>query len=314
MYKKKRVAVVIPAYNVQKLITKVIKTMPRFVDKMIIVDDCSTDKTVKTVKKLNNRKIYLVRHKKNQGVGGAIATGYKIAKDMKFDVVAVMAGDAQMDPKDLPKILDPVVSGKADYSKGNRLFTGEVWEKMPKLRIFGNALLSMMTKIASGYWHIADSPSGYTAINKKALNTINWDRIYKRYGVPSDILVRLNIYNFRVVDIPINAVYNVGERSGIKLHSSIPKMSWLLTKLFFWRLKEKYMKRDFHPLFFFYVFGIIFLLAGMIYGAGVLYEGIVARTSAARAVLTMLLLITGLQLVLSAMTKDSEYNKKNMVI
>ena len=309
MYKKKKVAVVVPAYNVEHLVTKVIETMPKFVDKIIVVDDASRDKTTEVVKKMNNKKVYLVRHDKNQGVGAAIATGYKIARNMEFDVTVVMAGDAQMDPKDLPAILNPVIKEEADYSKGNRLFDGQLWEKMPKIRIYGNAMLSMLTKIASGYWHIADSPSGYTAINLRALKTINWDNIFPRYGVPSDILVKLNVYNFKVVDVPINPVYGVGEKSGIRVHRAVHGMSLLLLKLFFWRLKEKYIKRDFHPLVLFYIFGMIFLFSGLIYGGFVFYEGIVAQTSAAKSVFAMLLFITGLQLILNAMKQDADYNR-----
>jgi len=160
-----------------------------------------------------------------------------------------------MDPDDLPAVLDPVVNGEADYSKGNRLVTGEAFRKIPKIRFFGNSVLSLLTKIVSGYWHVADSQTGYTAINRRALHAIDWDRMYKNYGQPNDVLVKLNVEDMRVVDVPIEPVYNIGEKSGIKVRKVIFTISGLLVRLFFWRLKEKYIIRNFHPLVFFYLFG-----------------------------------------------------------
>ncbi len=169
-----------------------------------------------------------------------------------------MAGDGQMNPDDLSVLLDPVVEGKADYSKGNRLFTGKAFQKIPTIRYFGNSILSLMTKIASGYWNVADSQSGYTVINKKALKAIDWDLMYKQYGQPNDVLVKLNVGNFKVTDVAVEPVYNVGEKSGIKIQKVIFTIGWLLAKLFFWRMKEKYIIRDFHPLVFFYFLGFCF--------------------------------------------------------
>ena len=263
MYKDKITGVIIPCYNEETQIGKVLETMPDFVDKIVVVNDCGTDNTIGVVELYMKKepRVILIKHEKNQGVGGAIATGYMWARDNDIDVAVVMAGDGQMDPKDLPTILDPVVKGEADYSKGNRLFTGEAYKVIPKLRYFGNSVLSLLTKIASGYWHIADSQTGYTAINKKALKSVNWHKMYKRYGQPNDLLVMLNVLNMRVKDVLINPVYGVGEKSGIKIHKVIFTISWLLFKRFLWRLKEKYIIRDFHPLVFFYFFGFIFGIA-----------------------------------------------------
>tara|TARA_Y100000748_G_scaffold195482_1_gene163706 strand:- start:1955 stop:2899 length:945 start_codon:yes stop_codon:yes gene_type:complete len=266
MYKNKSIAAVVPCYNEENQIFKVISTMPDFVDHLIIINDASTDKTLEIVTKQmqNYKKIFLINHKKNQGVGGAIASGYKWARDNNYDIAVVMAGDAQMDPKDLTAILDPVANGKVDYSKGNRLSSGKAYKEIPKIRYYGNAILSLLTKIASGYWHIADSQNGYTAINKKSLKLINWDKMYKRFGQPNDLLVRLNINNLQVQDVHINPVYNIGEKSEIKIHRVIFTISWLLLKRFFWRIKEKYIIRDFHPLIFFYFFGILFFIVTLI--------------------------------------------------
>jgi glycosyltransferase involved in cell wall biosynthesis len=262
MYRDHSVAVVVPAYNEETQIARVIETMPDIVDMTIIINDCSKDATSEAVREhpeYANGKVTLLEHEVNQGVGGAIATGYKWARDNDYGVAVVMAGDGQMDPDDLPAILDPVVEGKADYTKGNRLVTGEAFKKIPKIRFFGNSALSLFTKIASGYWHVADSQTGYTAINKAALHLIDWDDMFKRYGQPNDLLVKLNVAGFRVVDVPIKPVYNVGEQSGIKVHRVIFTISSLLLRLFFWRLKEKYIIRNFHPLVFFYTFGFFTL-------------------------------------------------------
>ncbi len=263
MYKKKTVCVVVPCYNEETQVEKVITTMPAYVDYMVLVDDQSSDRTVEIIKKMqkNNKQVILIEHRINQGVGGAIASGYKWARDNKIEMAVVMAGDGQMDPDDLPALLEPVADGITDYSKGNRLFTGEAFKKIPTIRYLGNGLLSLMTKVTSGYWNIADSQSGYTVINRKALKLIDWDKMYKRYGQPNDILVRLNVENLRVTDVPIEPVYNVGEQSGIKIHKVIFTIGWLLAKLFLWRMKEKYIIRDFHPLVFFYFLGLGFGIA-----------------------------------------------------
>lgn len=258
MYRNKRIAVVVPAYNEETQIAKVIDTMPEWVDMIVIINDCSLDRTSEVIRQHERCRaglVALIEHSVNQGVGGAIATGYKWARDAAYDIAVVMAGDGQMDPADLPAILDPVVDDEADYTKGNRLVTGEAFRKIPKIRFFGNSVLSLFTKIASGYWHVADSQTGYTAINLVALQAINWDLMYKRYGQPNDLLVKLNVAGMRVVDVPIEPVYNVGEKSGIKVRKVIFTIGSLLVRLFFWRLKEKYIIRNFHPLVFFYAFG-----------------------------------------------------------
>lgn len=262
MYLENKICVVVPAFNEEMQISKVIETMPDYIDKIVVVDDASEDRTAEIVMSYSrdNSKILLIEHDKNQGVGGAIATGFKWARDNEFDAAVVMAGDGQMAPGVLPDLLDPVVQHRADVSKGNRLFTGDAFKKIPKIRYLGNAFLSFLTKIASGYWHVADSQSGYIVVSQKVLNRIPWDSMYKHYGQPNDLLVRLNVDNFRIADVPIEPVYNIGEKSGIKLHKVIFTISWLLIRMFFWRMKEKYIIRDFHPLIFFYTIGGFFLI------------------------------------------------------
>jgi glycosyltransferase involved in cell wall biosynthesis len=314
MFQNKSICVVVPAYNESSQIGKVIETMPEYVDHIVVVDDKSTDQTVEIVKRYfqNNTttRITLIQHEHNQGVGGAIATGYKWARDNEIDVTAVMAGDGQMDPRDLKHVIGPVGDGTADFTKGNRLFFGDAWSMIPHYRYMGNSFLSLLTKIASGYWHIADSQSGYTAISLLALKRIDLDSIYKDYGMPNDLLIKLNQFDFRVRDVHIKPVYNIGEKSGIKLVKVIPRISWLLFKGFWRRLFFKYVIKDFHPLVFFYILSCFLLLASVPLTVRLFY--VWAKTGHIPPINTISLvfaLISGLQTLFFAMWFDMEYNK-----
>ncbi len=315
MLNGKTIAVVVPAYNEEKLISKVFDTMPMIVDKIVAVDDCSSDGTASVVQRYADRqpdRLVLIRHDENQGVGAAIATGYRWCRDHQVDVTAVMAGDAQMDPNDLPALLEPVVNDEADYSKGNRLISGEAWQRIPRVRYLGNAMLSFLTKIASGYWNIADSQTGYTAANLKVLKTIDLDHIYKRYGMPNDMLVKLNIYNFRVCDVEIKPIYGIGEKSGIKPIRMIPGLAWRMGKFFLYRMVQKYVIRDFHPLVLFYVSGFILFTIGLLLGIYLsFYRIFVGAVEPTSALLAVFLFITGMQSLFFAMWFDMDYNKYN---
>jgi hypothetical protein len=204
-----------------------------------------------------------------------------------------------------------VANDELDYAKTNRLVTGEAWRLMPRSRYVGNAVLSFLTKIASGYWHVADSQSGYTALGRSTLELLDLDRVYPRYGFPNDLLVHLNVANARVRDFPSRPVYGVGERSGIRYRSVVPRISWLLWKAFFWRLREKYVIRDFHPLVLFYALGIVMTGVGVVLGAvetGLRIAG--NAVSVGTVVLIALLLISGIQFSLFAMWFDMESNKE----
>lgn len=313
MYKEKHICVVIPAYNEETLIWQTLESVPRFVDHIVVVDDNSKDSTVDNVQAFSDEnpdRIEFIQHKSNKGVGGAIASGYKWCRDNNMDVAVVMAGDAQMDPADMPKLLDPVVEGKADYAKGNRLFTGDAWNQIPKVRYLGNSVLSLLTKITSGYWHIADSQCGYTAINSRALRSISWDNMYKRYGQPNDLLVRLNTYNFRVCEVPVKPIYGIGEKSGIKPLRMIPKLSWLMIKLFLWRMKEKYIIRDFHPLIFFYALAFLLLFLCFPLFIRMIWRWLeFGRIPPINTLAFMFTSILGIQSLFFAMWFDMEYNK-----
>jgi glycosyltransferase involved in cell wall biosynthesis len=305
----KRVAVVVPAYDEEALVAETIAGVPSFVDRIYVVDDASRDATAERAA-ASDPRVEVVRHERNLGVGAAIVTGYKRAIAEHVDVTCVMAADNQMDPRDLESLVAPVARGEVDYAKANRLVTGEAWKLIPRTRYLGNAALSFLTKIASGYWHVADSQSGYTAVALPTLAALDLDRVYRRYGFPNDMLVHLNVVNARVRDFPSRPIYGVGERSGIRYRHVVPKISWLLLKAFFWRLREKYVIRDFHPLVFFYALGFFATIAGLVLGGVELgFRAAGNDVSVGTVVLIALLLISGSQFTLFAMWFDMESNK-----
>ena len=255
-------------------------------------------------------RIVLVSHDKNRGVGAAICTGYKVSLEKDVDIAVVMAGDAQMDPADLENIVRPVALEGVDYTKGNRLFQGKAWNIIPRHRYIGNSILSLLTKIASGYWHVADTQCGYTAISKKALELVDLENIYPRYGMPNDLLVKLNVVDCSVRDVPVRPVYNIGEVSEIRISRVVITISRLLINCFFRRLVEKYVIRDFHPLVFFYTLGLIAFPTGALSGFYLflyrIFSGPVSTTS---ALFSVFLVMSGLQFLLFAMWFDMENNK-----
>lgn len=315
MFGGKKIAVIVPAYNEEKLIRETLSTIPAFVDCVVVINDGSSDKTLDIILSVqkNDRRIILVNHEKNLGLGKSLSDGYAESLKQKMDATAVMAGDGQMDPKDLGLVLYPIVTGRSHYVKGNRLLTREVLHTMPRHRLIGNAILTVLTKFATGYWHVLDPQCGYTAISNWILKSLDMNDLYKGYGYNADILARLNVFNYRVVDVPVRPVYDKAV-SGIKLRTYIPKVSWLLMRLFLWRLKEKYLVRDFHPLVLFYLMGSILLARGLYGGLRTLYLHYMYGhdSQPTSLVLTSLLIISGFQALFFAMWFDMDYSKRSL--
>ena len=306
----KRVAVVVPAFDEERLVGETIRGIPEFVDTILVVDDGSRDRTAEAAEGAGDARVQVLRHERNAGVGAAIATGYRRALEEEIDVTCVMAADNQMDPNELRELVEPVARGEVEYAKANRLVSGEAWKVIPRTRYLGNAVLSLLTKIASGYWHVADSQAGYTALSLDALRRLELGELYPRYGFPNDMLVHLNVQNARVRDVPSRPIYDVGESSGIRLRSVVPRISWLLLKGFWWRMGQKYVIRDFHPLVFFYAFGTVMLAVGFLLGLVELLLRLAGNAiTPATIVLVAVLLIGGLQMTLFAMWFDMEANK-----
>jgi glycosyltransferase involved in cell wall biosynthesis len=310
MFEGKRVGVVVPAYDEEALIGATLAGIPELVDRIIVVDDGSTDRTADRSVEGGDPRVEVLSHERRSGVGAATLTGYRRAMADGLDVVVVMNGDNQMDPEDLPKLVAPVARGELDYAKANRLASGQAWALIPKTRFFGNAILSMLTKIASGYWHVADSQSGYTVVSREMLVELDLDHIYTNYGFPNDMLVHLNVWNARVRDFPSRPIYGVGERSNMRYRHVVPRIAWLLVRGFFWRLWEKYVKRDFHPLVFFYVMGFIATVAGVLLGLVVVGYRIAGYSiPIATVVLVALLVLSGLLFSHFAMWYVMDSNK-----
>jgi len=313
MINHQKVAVVVPARNEAKMIQQVIATMPRLVDRIILVDDASSDKTIKIAQEAARkyrRRFDIISFKENRGVGAAIVAGYKRALALKIDATAVMAGDAQMDPAELKDLCLPIIKNEAEYVKGNRLIYGRAWEMMPKVRYLGNSILSLLTKITSGYWHVADSQTGYAVISLNALRDINLDNLYKRYGFPNDLLVHLNLIRARVKEMPIKPIYHPGGKSGIRLWKVIPTIGWLLIRRFFWRMKVKYIIEDFHPLVFFYFLSVILWLASVPLLIRMIYILIVFHfVPSINALALFFCAVMASQFTFFGMWLDMDYNK-----
>jgi glycosyltransferase involved in cell wall biosynthesis len=249
MYKNKSIGVVVPAYNEEKFIAQVINTIPDYVDKIYVANDCSTDKTAEIASELakQNNRVILINCQSNGGVGAAILTGHKQALKDNMDIIAVMAGDGQMDPTLLYSFLDPVAEGKTDYAKGNRLSNRRHKKEMPTWRSFGNFLLTNLTRIASGYWKMSDPQNGYTAISSEVLKKIDLNKIEKSFAFENDMLVKLNVVGARVTDIPHAAIYR-GQRSKIRYFKFTVRTSWILLRDFIWRIWVEYIIKNRHPI------------------------------------------------------------------
>jgi glycosyltransferase involved in cell wall biosynthesis len=240
MFRGHTVAVVVPAYNERDKIAATIRSIPGYVDHLIVVDDGSTDGTAAVARRQAGRRraggraVEVLEHAANRGVGAAIASGYARALALGAQVTAVMAGDGQMDPADLPRLLEPVVEGRADYAKGNRFAWPGGWRHMPRARLFGNVVLSLATRVSSGYWRLFDSQCGYTAASRHALSAISPDQMFARYGYPNDLLARLGAARARVVDVPVRPVYGPAWRSGLRpARVALPILMLLVRSL--WR-------------------------------------------------------------------------------
>jgi glycosyltransferase involved in cell wall biosynthesis len=236
MVRGKKIAVVVPAFNESDKIARTIRSIPGFVDHVLVVDDASADATARIAARSGRRGLEVLTHARNLGVGAAIATGYRRALALGADATAVMAGDAQMDPADLPNLLAPVLAGDADYAKGNRFAWPGCWRKMPFTRLAGNVVLSLLTRIACGHPGLFDSQCGYTVASPTALAAIDPDAMFARYGYPNDLLGRLGRAGARVVDVPVRPVYGPEWRSGIRIWTVVYPISFLLLRAFLLRL------------------------------------------------------------------------------
>lgn len=301
-----KVAVVIPCYKVDKHILGVIAGIGDEVCRIYLIDDCCPENTGELVKRsCGDARVRVIRHAENQGVGGAVATGYKAALAEQMDVMVKVDGDGQMDPGLIPDFLGPILAGEADYTKGNRFFNLEEIHAMPKVRLFGNAVLSFMTKISSGYWDIFDPTNGYTAIHRSVAERLPFEKISKRYFFETDMLFRLNTLRAVVVDVPMDAKYG-DEVSNLKISKIAGEFLVKHARNFGKRLFYNYYLRDMSLASIELPLGLVMLVFGIIFGgyhwAMSWKTGMPAPVGA--VMLAALPILMGLQLVLAFLGHD----------
>ena len=300
------VAVVVPCYRETNKILQTLAAIPPLVSRIYCIDDACPDGTGKLVREhCRDSRVTVITHSQNQGVGGAVVTGYQAALSDGMDIVVKIDGDGQMDPELLPTIMRPVAEGRADYAKGNRFFILSDLTRMPKVRIFGNAVLSFLSKFSSGYWQVFDPTNGYTAVHADALRLLPLEKLRQGYFFESDMLFRLSTIRAVVQDVPQRAVYE-DEESGISLFKVVPSFTLYHMRNFVSRIFYNYFLRDFHLASLEWLFGPMLILFGLIFGSinwlDAYQEG--RQATAGTVMLSALPLLAGLQLLLSAIGFD----------
>jgi glycosyltransferase involved in cell wall biosynthesis len=311
MYKSYRIATVIPAYNEAERIARVLGSIPDLVDHIIVVDDGSVDGTREAAVACGDCRLIVLTTPQNQGVGGATMVGYQKALEIDAAIIVKMDGDGQMIPAYLTALLDPLVDRAYDYAKGNRFLAGEALSTMPRHRLFGNVILTFMTKVASGYWHVFDPQNGYTAIRAEALRTLDLDAVHKRFFFENDMLVHLGIFGRRVIDVAIPARYG-DERSKLNPLRIAATFPALLLLRFFYRVYQKYVLRDFSPIALFLILGLLLFGWGAAFGLYLWIKSIGSTdlTPTGTIMLSLLPLIIGFQLLLQAIVLDIQETPK----
>lgn len=301
-----RVAVVIPAYRVTQHISEVIHGIPESVWGIYVVDDACPDGTGKYVESfITDPRVRVLYLPVNQGVGGAVMAGYQAALADHADILVKVDGDGQMDPALIGDFIAPIISGEADYTKGNRFYDLEMIRSMPKVRIFGNAVLSLLTKLSSGYWNLFDPTNGYTAIHADACKHLPFHKISKRYFFETDMLFRLNTLRAMVVDVPMDAKYGE-ETSHLKISKIMGEFLYKHTKNFGKRIFYNYFLRDMSLASIQLVLGLLLTFFGVVFGG---YHWLISAdvgipASAGTVMVAAMPLLIGLQLILSFIGYD----------
>jgi dolichol-phosphate mannosyltransferase len=300
------IAVVIPCYKVTRHILDVITSIGDEVSKIYVVDDACPDGSGKHVEaNCFDQRLRVVFHEYNQGVGGAVMTGYKAAISDGADVIVKVDGDGQMDPSLILSFVSPILAGEADYTKGNRFFDLEEIRAMPKLRMFGNAVLSLLTKLSSGYWDLFDPTNGYTAIHADVARHLPFSKISRRYFFETDILFRLNTLRAVVVDVPMDAKYG-DEVSNLKISKIVGEFFIKHVRNFIKRIFYNYYLRDMSLASIELPLGLVLFLAGVSYGGYHWFESarVDAVTPAGTVMLAALPILMGAQLILAFLGFD----------
>jgi dolichol-phosphate mannosyltransferase len=302
------VAVVIPCFNVAVHVEATVRSVPPWVRTIVAVDDGSTDETRTVLDGIHDERLIRIAHERNEGVGAAVVTGYRAALRQGAEICVKMDGDGQMSADDLPRLVEPLLRGEADYAKGNRFWMLDALRAMPRIRLIGNGILSFLTKLASGYWSIFDPTNGYTAIREPVLRKLDFRRLHRRYFFETSMLIELNIHRAVIRDVEMPARYG-SESSSLRVGSVMVRFPLLLmrglARRFFWR----YMIRDFNVLTLSVLTGIPALLFGTTFGGYhwwlSLSTGVPA--TAGTTILAALPIILGFQCMLTALVLDVLY-------
>lgn len=300
------IAVVLPCYKVKAHILDVLATIPSYVEQIYVIDDHCPDESGQHVRNhCNDPRVMVISHSANQGVGGAVITGYKAAIEAEAQIIVKIDGDGQMDPTLIDSFIAPITLGEADYTKGNRFFNLEKIGQMPKARLFGNAALSFLTKLSSGYWNLFDPTNGYTAIHADVARQLPFDKISPRYFFESDMLFRLNTLRAVVVDIPMDAKYG-DEVSNLKIKSIVADFLKRHLRNFTKRIFYNYYLRDMSVASIELPIGLVMLLFGTTFGAysWIKSSALNIPASTGTVMLAALPVILGLQLVLAFLAYD----------
>ncbi len=300
-----KIAVVIPAYKVKEFIKNLVLSLPPSIDLIIIVDDKCPESSGQEAERINDSRISVAKHERNMGVGGAVISGYKKALEAGCDIVVKIDGDGQMDPRYIPALIAPLINDDADFTKGNRFIDFKALKTMPKIRLFGNSILSFLLKIASGYWHIFDPTNGYTAIHRSVLEKLDLNKISHRYFFESDMLIHLNIINAVVRDVSIPAKYG-NEISSLNISKIVFQFPPKLLKGFIKRIFLKYYIYDFNMASIYMLLGLPMFLFGVTYGIVEWIDSIIhgITKTAGTIMLSALPIIVSFQMLLQAINID----------
>lgn len=306
MYKGLHVAVVVRAFNEERLIGRTLAGIPDLVDLVVVVDDASTDATADRVSEYDDARVHLLRHMSNTGVGGATCDGHKWALEKGADVVVVMDGDDQMDPTHLPSLLDPIADEAAQFTKANRFGNLTTFHGMPPIRLLGNVTLSFLTKAASGYWNLFDPQNGYTAIHRSALERLDLDRLARGYSFENDLLISLNILGVRARDVPVPAIY-ADEVSHLHIRREAPRLAALMFRGFWRRMILKYVFPSFSAVALLFFSGLALCLVGVAFGIYATIDSIGPKAATPGTVLLAVApMLTGIHLLVQSLVLDMQ--------
>jgi len=305
MFRDTRVHVVIPAYNVAAHLVGVLRGIPSFVDAVTVVDDGSTDGTAEAAKSVGDPRVTVLQSPANEGVGGAMARGFQCALAQGEGIIVKMDGDGQMDPADLPRLLEPIADGRCDYAKGNRFLRSRELDIMPRARLAGNFVLTFLTKLASGYWNVFDPQNGYLAITSGTLRLLDLDRLSRRYFFENDMLINLNIFDVRVRDVAMPSRYGA-ERSSMRLGLILCSFPFHLFRGYWHRFYRKHVLRDFSPVALFMLTGLPLLAWGTGFGVYTWGQSWLHNqfASTGTVMLSVLPFLVGFELVLQALVLE----------